>query len=117
MSNSHFVQFWARYPKRTGRKAALQLWEMLSPNAELAQRIIDGAERYGRHVAGWKAQYVAGATKWLEGARWEDELPKSPTDEPDPILSIYEACHHEPQCTSWGQHDIRQRLDSGKRKP
>lgn len=28
--------------------------------------------------------------------------------------SLYEQCRHEPQCSSWSQHDVKTRLDTGK---
>jgi hypothetical protein len=68
-----FATFWLLYPRRVAKRAAEKAWSRMTP-----------AERYDAIVAlvewakVWRAmeiEFVPHASTWLNGARWEDELP------------------------------------------
>lgn len=70
--SADFEQFWANYPKKTGKGAAWRAWEKLDPPVE-------------KVIAALKAQNMDGTDKftpypasWLNSTRWEDEKPTAP---------------------------------------
>lgn len=69
-----FADFWTLYPKRVARKEAERAWQRLS-----AAERIDATIAISKWRAVWIArgemQYVPNGATWLNGARWEDELP------------------------------------------
>jgi len=72
-------RWWSTYPRKTGKQAARKAWEKLSA----ADRTAALAE-LDTHVAYWQAvatspQFIPHAATWLNGRRWEDELPEPNT--------------------------------------
>lgn len=68
---SQFDTFWKAYPRKIGKGAAQKAWAAAVRKAE-PERIIEGVERYP-----WPDDpaFIPHASTWLNGQRWEDELP------------------------------------------
>jgi hypothetical protein len=68
---SQFETFWKAYPRKVGKGAAQKAWTAAVRKAD-PDRIIEGVERYP-----WPDDpaFVPHASTWLNGQRWEDELP------------------------------------------
>lgn len=72
-----FDSFWKLYPRKVGKVKAEKAWAKLKVDADLFNRI-------GIALAAWSkshdwtkdgGQYIPHAATWLNGKRWEDELP------------------------------------------
>ena len=72
-----FGKFWAVYPKKEGKKDALQAWHKLKPTPDKARRIIAAVERKKRCYDWTKEEgrYVPWPATYLRGERFEDEPP------------------------------------------
>jgi predicted GIY-YIG superfamily endonuclease len=79
---ARFETFWDAYPRKTGRKAALRVFQALNPNHEQLGVWLDALAAWKRS-AQWRSGIVPHATTWLNGERWADEVPP----EPVPVLS------------------------------
>lgn len=69
--SAHFEHFWKVYPRKVGKGQASKAWAAAVRKAE-PERIIEGVERYP-----WPddPSFIPHASTWLNGQRWEDELP------------------------------------------
>lgn len=70
-----FERFWAEYPRKVSKQAALKAWNKLDPDEALAQQIIQAVERF-RRCPSWQqdnGQFVPYPATFLNGRRWEDE--------------------------------------------
>jgi hypothetical protein len=71
-----FTDFWAMYPKRICKKDATKAWLKLSP---VQQKLAIVSLYQWRQV--WierdEYQFIPNASTWLNGERWEDEIPAS----------------------------------------
>ncbi|MHA7114659.1 helix-turn-helix domain-containing protein [Pseudomonas promysalinigenes] len=72
-----FDRFWALYPRKVGKSAAEKVWKKLKVTAGLFDLM-------AKSLAAWtvstdwtkdNGQYIPHASTWLNGKRWEDELP------------------------------------------
>jgi len=70
-----FDDFWSLYPRHVAKKAARIAWDRVTPANQMAAVIA---------IASWRQIYMARdpdriphAATWLNGERWEDELPQS----------------------------------------
>ncbi|SER53994.1 Pyocin large subunit-like protein [Pseudomonas soli] len=72
-----FVRFWKLYPRKVGKANAEKAWSKLKVDADLFERMA-GA------LAAWAAspdwtkdggQFIPHPATWLNGKRWEDEMP------------------------------------------
>lgn len=86
-----FSEFWSLYPRKTARIAAERAWNRLSPNLDL-QSVICQAIAKQRKSEQWQCKggaFIPHASTWLNGHRWEDDLP---------------ACHgNDPACEAWAE--------------
>lgn len=87
-----FDEFWAVYPKKDAKQAAIKAWNKLKPDDELKQAIIAGVQR---DIAGrWKdveRRYIPNPATYLNGGRWEDEVTTSDAaHEEEPVLTLRE---------------------------
>lgn len=74
INNRHsalFDAFWRAYPRKVGKGAAQKAWAAAVRKAN-PETIVEGVERYP-----WPEDpsFVPHASTWLNGQRWEDELP------------------------------------------
>ena len=83
-----FDLFWAKYPRRDGKKDALKAWNKLNPDEALFKRIMVSLEAQIQTAQWQKAMrepgmpYVKLPAGWLRSERWNDEAicgPKEPT--------------------------------------
>ena len=75
ISPQGFDEFWAVYPKKVGKQAALKTWSRLKPDAELTKAIVAAVE-YQRSTEQWQREggrYIPNPETWLNQGRWEDE--------------------------------------------
>lgn len=72
-----FDRFWKLYPRKTKRKDALKVWEKIAPSPDLVQTILAALAKWAtcRDWTKEGGRYVPHPTVWLNGERWNDELP------------------------------------------
>jgi hypothetical protein len=71
-----FETFWSAYPRHEAKARALKAWRTLAPANGLAETILTAL---AQHKASWKDKEpdkIPHAATWLNGKRWEDELPQ-----------------------------------------
>ena len=91
----NFDRFWAIYPKRVSKKAALEAFEKLNPDDELMQTILKAVNAW-LNTNDWQKEggrFVPNPTTWLKGHRWEDEIPepvreRQPIAKPAPVKTV-----------------------------
>lgn len=69
-----FDDFWTLYPKRVAKRDAEKSWARLTEADRLAA-VVGVAKWRKVWMARGEMQYVPHASTFLNGARWEDELP------------------------------------------
>lgn len=79
-----FGDFWLLYPRRVARKDALRAWAKLTPEEQMAAVV--AMVDWRRVWASKDREYLPHAATWLNGARWEDELPE--TDGPSSAAHV-----------------------------
>ncbi len=75
--SDQFDQFWAIYPRKVGKKAALNIWTRLKPDKDLLEQILRAVEKQ-KKLDQWTkdgGQFIPNPATWLNQCRWEDELP------------------------------------------
>ena len=79
-----FSRFWAIYPKKRSKQAALTAWKKLKPDEAFKQKIIAAVQKQKQWPEWQKdnGQYIPYPATWLNQRRWEDE--GIPTAQPDP---------------------------------
>lgn len=70
-----FDAFWHVYPRKTGKQAALQVWNRLRPDASLQARILAAVQEQTRSDQWLKdgGQFIPHPQTWLRQGRWDDE--------------------------------------------
>lgn len=73
----NFDGFWAIYPRRQAKKEAQKAWAKIKPDAALSQCIIESVERWKSSPEWQKSngRFIPYPASFLNGRRWEDELP------------------------------------------
>lgn len=70
--SAEFEKFWEKYPEKAGSKfKASEIYGKLIKKGFSHDEIQRGAEAYADHVRRTGEQFVAHATTWLNGRRWE----------------------------------------------
>lgn len=78
-----FAEFWAEYPKKVGKKAALASWKKVKPDAKLHERIMQ-AVAIAKKSEQWNREggrFVPNPSTWLNQGRWDDELTPAGTNQ------------------------------------
>lgn len=73
-----FDEFWAAYPRKIGKDAALKAFKKRKPSAELLGKMISAIENQ-KHSVQWNrdnGQFIPNPATWINQGRWEDELPE-----------------------------------------
>lgn len=87
-----FERFWAAYPRKVGKPAALRIWRRLHVNTDLLAGIISSLDWWQAQPT-WRkdhGQFIPYPQTWLNQRRWED-VPK-----PEPRKTWYcEDCQAE----------------------
>ena len=81
-----FDAFWAAYPRRVDKQKARRAWAKLKPDAALLETVLRALELQAASGQ-WtrdNGAYIPYPASWLNGRRWEDELPgRSESDRSD----------------------------------
>ncbi len=78
-----FDRFWAKYPRRTDRKKAVRAWDRLRPDKRLCA-VMNRALDAQMASAQWQdPDHIPHPSTWLNGRRWEDEIPEQHAPDPD----------------------------------
>ena len=74
-----FERFWTVYPRHVNKQGAKKAFEKLKPDEELLQKMIAAIEKQIESEQWTKdnGQYIPHPQTWLNGRRWEDELPRA----------------------------------------
>lgn len=70
-----FETFWAKYPRKDGRKAAIRAWDKLKPDKPLCRTMYAALKRQ-RGSSQWAedgGRYIPLFSTWLNGRKWEDQ--------------------------------------------
>jgi hypothetical protein len=76
-----FDQFWSAYPRHQGKRAASKAFARLKPDAGLLDVMVAAVKRQ-QQTEQWQrdgGQFIPHAATWLNGRRWEDEIPPGAT--------------------------------------
>ena len=76
-----FGRFWAAYPKRVARKAAVKAFTQAVEDGADVEALVAGAGRYALERAEEDPRYTAYPGNWLAAGRWADEPCGSLIDE------------------------------------
>ena len=83
-----FDEFWAAYPRKTGKGYARKIFLKLAPNKELFERMMASLEAAKRCEQWVKdhGQFIPNPSTWLNQGRWEDEYkPGEPRKDDTPF--------------------------------
>lgn len=69
-----FAEWWTAYPKKVGKRPALQAFGHALKRAPFAD-ILAGTKRYAEQRAGQEAKFTKDPSGWLNADRWADEAP------------------------------------------
>lgn len=71
-----FEQFYAKYPKKKAKQAAVKAWGKLKPDDALFAQIMKGLDNHIRSEDWSKedGKFIPYPASWINGRRWEDEL-------------------------------------------
>ena len=77
-----FPKFWTLYPNKKGKAAAEKAWKKLKVTDDLFTLIAKGLAKQCASQAWLKdsGQFIPHPATWLNGKRWEDEIPSAPTN-------------------------------------
>lgn len=107
-----FNAFWDFYPKKRARKAAEKAWKKLNPDNLLYHTIVNALEKW-KQTDEWKkadGQYIPYASTWLNGRRWEDEIPvRKVIESVSPVKTVV-AQRYDQRDYSGEQEDARDRM-------
>lgn len=70
-----FEDFWALYPRKVARKDAAKAWNKLRDEQRL-QAVIAMAD-WRKIFLDRNPEHIPHAATWLNGERWDDELPRA----------------------------------------
>jgi hypothetical protein len=79
-----FDLFWSKYPRKTGKDLAAQIWLSLDLDA-IADQVLAGLDRW-LNSEEWKKEngkFIPSPAKWLSGKRWLDEPKPADDDLPE----------------------------------
>ena len=78
-ASASFEVFYKSYPKKKARRDAENAWKKLNPDLSLIALIMASLEKQ-KASQDWKkdgGQYIPLPASWLNGRRWEDEIPEA----------------------------------------
>jgi uncharacterized protein YdaU (DUF1376 family) len=77
-----FPKFWALYPRKQDKAKAQKAWTKLKVTDDLFSLIAKGlaAQVVSADWVKEGGKYIPMPTTWLNGKRWEDEIPSAPTN-------------------------------------
>lgn len=69
-----FAEFYGPYPRKQDRQSAERAWNKLKPDPDLRAKI-NAAVALQAKSEQWRRGIIPLAATWLNGRRWEDEMP------------------------------------------
>ncbi|BDM23643.1 pyocin large subunit-like protein [Pseudomonas sp. LRP2-20] len=74
-----FARFWKLYPRKVGKANAEKAWGKLKVDAELFERMASALAAWAVSPDWMKdgGQFIPHPATWLNGKRWDDELPQA----------------------------------------
>lgn len=69
-----FRAFWEAYPRKMGKAETQKAWCNLNPTESLRERIMHSLDRH-RATEQWAKGVIPNPATFLNGKRWEDEIP------------------------------------------
>lgn len=74
---ARFERFWSAYPRHVNKQAALKAFKKINPDDAVMEIILREIERQSKSAQWTKdgGQFIPHPATWLNGSRWEDELP------------------------------------------
>ena len=90
-SDDGFNEFWKAYPRKVGKGDAFKVWKKLSPNEDFRSEILSAVIAQSKWPDWIKdgGQFIPHPATWLNGCRWEDELPDKPKSTPGVGTGIF----------------------------
>ena len=76
-ADAHFDLFWSAYPRHVDKQRARKAWAKLKPDEALVETILRAVKAQAA-CEQWTRDggaYIPYPATWLNGRRWEDELP------------------------------------------
>jgi hypothetical protein len=67
--------FWTLFPRHEAKKDARRAWDRLSPSVQMDAVVAIAAWRRVWQAQGRTTQVIPLPATWLNGERWEDEIP------------------------------------------
>lgn len=67
-----FDRFWAEYPRKVGKQAAIKAYTK-SLKLTTSEQILAGVKLLRRETAGKEPEFIPHPASWLNAGRWEDE--------------------------------------------
>lgn len=83
-TSDRFEKFWSAYPRHEAKQNAMKAFEKINPDDELLKKMLNAIERW-KNTEQWQengGQFVPYPASWLNGGRWEDEVPAPRKQEP-----------------------------------
>lgn len=73
----NFEKFWEAYPRKVGKQNAHKAFLKLKVDSETLEKILFAIKQQKSSEQWQDERYIPHPTTWLNGARWNDELPKA----------------------------------------
>ena len=95
--SKRFEKIWKDYPNKQGKKPAFSSYKTALKNGTTDKDIIEGLERYKKHLEQNPWKNVAQGSTWFKQNRWEDEFEETksndgisglPTGSYDPLADV-----------------------------
>jgi hypothetical protein len=86
LDQQRFDEFWANYPKKTGKADARKSWKRAKVTVDLHDRIITAIEQ-AKHTEQWQrdnGRFIPNPATWINQGRWDDEPMPQGTGPPTP---------------------------------
>lgn len=111
--NQRFAEWWACYPKKTGRKPCEAIWIRRQLDSQAERLIADTRDRVVRDV-GWLDGFVPNPSTYLNQDRWEDDVKttRSNGNGRDRHETSFE--RNQRKLAEWCERETNGRVDAGE---
>lgn len=82
-----FPEFWAIYPRKISKGAAIKAWNGATKKAT-PDAIISGLKARASTIAAADPKFTPHPATWLNGERWADDLDPEDSDDPTGVWSL-----------------------------
>lgn len=91
LQNEYFKRFWLMYPRKAKQFQAQFAWNALPVDVELYEKILKAVERYSKTRQWADKTYVPYPENFLDGKRWEDDIPTDAPKKKNDVAAAAEA--------------------------